>query len=169
MVAGGSPAAGYFLLLRQKKVPKEKATPVYRPCGVPEKNRNQAGLRNSHCVLRQSSPKPPHDCDFFRRRTGEGKSTAKTNSSVRVAHTQTKRQNSMGTLCPYTNSAFELIFEFRFSSPVPPPSSGVWSGVVGEDCLSTWLRSRSCEFRSRLARRATQGTSKRWRIGVAFF
>jgi hypothetical protein len=50
--------------------------------------------------------------------------------------------------------------------PVPPPSSGDWSGVVGEDCLSTWPRSGSCEFRSRLACRATQGTSKRWRIGV---
>jgi len=53
-VCRGSPAAGCFLLLRQKKVTKEKATPVYRPCGVPSKKRNQAGLRNSHYVLRQS-------------------------------------------------------------------------------------------------------------------
>jgi hypothetical protein len=28
--------------------------------------------------------------------------------------------------------------------------------------------STQCEFRSRLTRRATQGTSKRWRIGIAF-
>ena len=28
--AGGSPAAGYFLLRRQKKVTQEKATPVCR-------------------------------------------------------------------------------------------------------------------------------------------
>jgi len=56
-------------------------------------------------------------------------------------------------------------FWFALISPVPPPSSGDWSGDVGEDCLSTWTRSGSCEFRSRLARRATQGTSKRWRIG----
>ena len=34
-VAGGSPGAGYFLLLRQKKVTKEKATQVRRPFGVP--------------------------------------------------------------------------------------------------------------------------------------
>ncbi|OYY45503.1 MAG: hypothetical protein B7Y56_06185 [Gallionellales bacterium 35-53-114] len=59
--AGGSPAAGYFLLLRQKKVTKEKATPVYRPCGVPSIFHQQAGLRNSHDLLRshvlkQSSP-----------------------------------------------------------------------------------------------------------------
>jgi len=33
--AGGSPAASYFLLLRQKKVTKEKATPVCRRCAVP--------------------------------------------------------------------------------------------------------------------------------------
>ena len=61
--AGGSPAAGYFLLLRQKKVSKEKATPVYRPCGVPSLQHKQAGLRNSHDplrvhVLKQSSPNP---------------------------------------------------------------------------------------------------------------
>jgi hypothetical protein len=29
-IAGGSPAVGYFLLHRQKKVTKEKATPVCR-------------------------------------------------------------------------------------------------------------------------------------------
>jgi len=33
--AGGSPAAGYFLLLRQKKVPKEKATPIRHLFEVP--------------------------------------------------------------------------------------------------------------------------------------
>jgi hypothetical protein len=29
-IAGGSPAAGYFLLRRQKKIIQEKATPVCR-------------------------------------------------------------------------------------------------------------------------------------------
>jgi hypothetical protein len=33
-IAGGSPAASYFLLLRQNKVTKEKATPVCRPSGA---------------------------------------------------------------------------------------------------------------------------------------
>jgi hypothetical protein len=41
--AGGSPAASHFLLLRQKKVTKEKATQVYRPCGVPSISRKQGG------------------------------------------------------------------------------------------------------------------------------
>jgi hypothetical protein len=45
--AGGRPATGYFLLLRQKKVTKEKATPVRRPFGVPSLSRKRAGLRNS--------------------------------------------------------------------------------------------------------------------------
>jgi hypothetical protein len=45
--AGGRPATSYFLLLRQNKVTKEKATPVCRPCGVPSISRKQAGLRNS--------------------------------------------------------------------------------------------------------------------------
>src|SRR3989338_9590208 len=60
--AGGSPAASHLLLLRQKKVTEEKATPVCRPCGVPSLNRKQAGLRNSRYALRQSSPKPPLPC-----------------------------------------------------------------------------------------------------------
>jgi hypothetical protein len=33
-VAGAAPHAGYFLLRRQKKVTKEKATPVCRPSGA---------------------------------------------------------------------------------------------------------------------------------------
>ena len=57
---------------------------------------------------------------------------------------------------------------FAFHPPHPPPSSGGWSGDFGEHCLSTWPRSGSCEFRSRLTSRATQGTPQGWRIGVAF-
>ena len=61
--AGGCPAASHFLLRRQKKVTKEKATPVCRPYGVPSLRRKRAGLRNSHDplrghVLKQCSPNP---------------------------------------------------------------------------------------------------------------
>ena len=62
-------------------------------------------------------------------------------------------------------SAHKTAFHF----PCAPPSSAEWSGDFGEDCLSTWTRSGSCEFRSRLTRRATQGTAKRRQTGVAFF
>jgi hypothetical protein len=57
--AGGSPAASHFLLLRQNKVTQEKATPVCRAFGVPCVARLVRRLRNSHSVLRQSSPTSP--------------------------------------------------------------------------------------------------------------
>jgi hypothetical protein len=57
--AGGCPAASYFLLLRQNKVAKEKATPVCRRCAVPCVARLVRRLRNSRYALRQSSPKSP--------------------------------------------------------------------------------------------------------------
>jgi len=52
--AGGRPAASHFLLLRQNKVTKEKATPVCRPCGVPCVARLVRRLRNSHFVLKHN-------------------------------------------------------------------------------------------------------------------
>jgi hypothetical protein len=52
--AGGRPATSYFLLLRQNKVTKEKATPVCRPFGVPCVARLVRRLRNSHCVLKHN-------------------------------------------------------------------------------------------------------------------
>ena len=50
-----------FLLLRQKKVAKEKATPGRRPAcgGVPSATRLERGLRNSGFALRQCSPTSP--------------------------------------------------------------------------------------------------------------
>ena len=57
--AGGSPAAGIFLLLAQKKGTKEKGTPFRRPCGVPCVARQAGRLRNSAHGLRQSSPTSP--------------------------------------------------------------------------------------------------------------
>jgi hypothetical protein len=47
LIAGGSPAAGIFLLLRQKKGTKEKATPFHRPFGVPCVARQAGRLRYS--------------------------------------------------------------------------------------------------------------------------
>jgi hypothetical protein len=51
--AGGCPAASYFLLLRQNKVAKEKATPVCRPLrGFPALLDWPGFLINSHDPLR---------------------------------------------------------------------------------------------------------------------
>ena len=59
---GSAPdARADFLLLRQKKVAKEKATPGRRPAcgGVPSATRLERGLRNSGFALRQCSPTAP--------------------------------------------------------------------------------------------------------------
>jgi hypothetical protein len=89
--AGGSPAAGYLLLHRQKKVTQEKATPIRHPFGIPCVARLVRRLRNSHDplrvhVLKQSSPNSPDQPALLGDGTGEGK---------------TKIQNKrVGTMCP---------------------------------------------------------------------
>jgi hypothetical protein len=98
------------ILASPRKVTKRRRSPVYRPCGVPSKNHNQAGLRNSHYVLRQSSPTPPHDYDFSRRRTGEGRSKA-----VCAPRTPNqKKQNRVGFRPHSTFNFIEAIFDLRF-------------------------------------------------------
>jgi hypothetical protein len=56
------------------------------------------------------------------------------------------------------------VFSFGFFFPCAPPSSGGWSGDVGEDCLSA-----KREFRSRLTSRATQGTPQGRQTGGDLF
>ena len=51
----------------------------------------------------------------------------------------------------------------------PPPSSADEPGEVGEHCSNPERRRREVELRSRPAWRATQGTPKGRRMGVAFF
>ncbi len=53
--AGGCPAASYFLLLRQKKVAKEKATPGSSPFGFPAllANAGRCGTRARGCSTRK--------------------------------------------------------------------------------------------------------------------
>ncbi|MGH9875886.1 MAG: hypothetical protein ACRD9S_25825, partial [Pyrinomonadaceae bacterium] len=58
-VAGGSPAAGYFILLVQNKVTKQKDALPRRPCGVPYVPRQAGRLRNSRFALKQCSPTSP--------------------------------------------------------------------------------------------------------------
>jgi hypothetical protein len=58
-IVGGSPTASHLLLLRQKKVTEEKATPVRRRFAVPCVAQTVRRLRNSRFALRQSSPTTP--------------------------------------------------------------------------------------------------------------
>jgi hypothetical protein len=95
--AGGSPAASHFLLLRQKKVTKEKATPVCRRFAVPCVARLVRRLRNSRCALKQSSPKSPDQPPLLGGAQGKDKHKSKTLKSGRqqvAHHTEVDRQNN---------------------------------------------------------------------------
>ena len=54
-------------------------------------------------------------------------------------------------------------FWFPLFIPCAPPSSGGWSGDFGEDCLSTWPRSGSCEF----MRKPDQSSNAGYRVAAA--
>jgi hypothetical protein len=89
--AGGSPAAGYFLLLRQKKVTQEKATPIRHPFGIPCVARLVRRLRNSHDplrvhVLKQSSPTSPDQPALLGGAQGKAKRKSKTTEWAESAH-----------------------------------------------------------------------------------
>jgi hypothetical protein len=61
-----------FFCFAKKKVTKEKATPIHHLCEVPCVARLVRRLRNSHYVLRQSSPTSPDQSPLLGGRTGEG-------------------------------------------------------------------------------------------------
>ena len=89
--AGGSPAAGIFLLLAQKKGTKENGTPFRRPCGFPCVARPAGRLRNSAHGLRQSSPTSPGSAALLGGGKGElQKAKFKTELLVRAKPGQAK-------------------------------------------------------------------------------
>jgi hypothetical protein len=156
--------------LRQEKEPKEGDPRFTAPAGFPPKTAIKRGCGTR--TTSSDSPRLPLRMIAFFLGGAQGKVKQKIKSSVRYAHTKTKKHSRVDTMCPHPISILVLVLVLvsvlvlililflDLPSPHPPPSSGGWSGVVGEDCLST-----QCEFRSRLTSRATQGTSKRWRIG----
>ncbi len=97
---GGCPTASFFLLLRQKKGAKEKATPVRRCFAVPCVARLVRRLRNSRFALKQSSPKSPDQSALLGGTQGmekqnekpqtreEGSALLATKNLVRTAHTK---------------------------------------------------------------------------------
>ena len=62
-----------FFCFAKKKVTKEKATPIHHLFEVPCVARQLRRLRNSHCVLRQSSPTTPELSPLLGGGRGEGK------------------------------------------------------------------------------------------------
>ena len=135
---GGSPTASHFLLLRQKKVTQEKATPIRHPFGVPCVARL---VRLPHKLARSATrpraqtyssefPDPP---PLLGGGTGEGKAKTKIkNQSPRrwaqSAHLLIKKQR--GHSCPHKTA-------FEFLSPVRRLDISQTSGDLGEHCPSS--------------------------------
>ena len=136
--AGGSPAASHFLLLRQEKVTKEKATQARRPVGSLRCSPGQAAaelaLAAARQGLRQSSPTAP-------------------DLAVLLGGSHGGYCFAPGHLLKYPAPTTRFPYE--------PPSSANGTGEVGEHCLSlcrhaakaSCAAARSVEQR-RAARRA---------------
>ena len=119
-----------FFCFAKKKVTQEKATPIRHLFEVPCVARLVRRLRNSHCVLRQSSPKPPLVCELSRRRSGD--KIQKWSCVGMNAHAVFFKVGG-GALRPPTGSRLALpLTVFALRSPVPQPSSGGGSGNSDE-------------------------------------
>jgi hypothetical protein len=153
--AGGSPAAGDFLLCGQKKVTKEKAAPVCRSFGLPCAARRTGRLRNSRTGSTIAASRGRVCTSFLG-------NFARSRSARRILPVQLRcsaahrgvKFNTVGVRGVFlTNRGIPP------NSPCEPPSSTAKSGAVGEDCLSPRAVCEG-EFRSRPAWRAAQGTPK---------
>src|SRR5450759_5747747 len=101
-----------FFCFAKKKVTKEKATPVYRPCGVPCVARLLRRLRNSRFALRQSSPTTPDQPPLLG--GAQGMKSEKPKTVVWA-------QNRAHTTVPITQLlAISLYHLFAFEGGVPP-------------------------------------------------
>jgi hypothetical protein len=137
----------YFLLLRQKKVAKEKATPRYAAgfAGCPALLARPAAAQLGAAPLKQCSPKPPAAlrCSALH----EGDPENHLNAIAYGRNTETNGDRSV------------------LNSPWKAPSNAGLSGEVGEHCLRA-----QPELRSPRSRRVAQGTPPQAgrRPGVAF-
>ena len=116
---GSAPdARASFLLRRQKKGAKEKATPALRGrrCRLPCATREAGRLRNSGFVLRQSSPTSPGRTPLLGAARGGW-------------HTERNLERNVIQLAAAIRSVFNL--------PFASSSSAGRNGKKGEDCLRT--------------------------------
>ncbi|MBU1362839.1 MAG: hypothetical protein KKE51_03330 [Gammaproteobacteria bacterium] len=141
----------YFLLLRQKKVAKEKATPGAAPATpVPCATRNAGRLAKLACGSNNASRQPPAFLRCSAPSTGTPKASGLTISSQKTGfHGQPEKtaKNEIGHSGTQAQSRIVL----------PGPLRGaeqrrVWR-IKGEDCLRA-----KPEFRSPRQSRVAQGT-----------
>jgi hypothetical protein len=69
-------------------------------------------------------------------------------SEVRVCALCAHTVQIFGFAVRIAHTAFACGVDFELPSPVHRLDPSQTSGDLGEDCLSTWTRSGSCEFRS---------------------
>jgi len=104
---GGSPTAGYFLLLAQEKVTKEKGPPLYRPYGLPSdfrKNRAAAELALCAQTVLADFPRFLRKSEAVQRGFKEGGVTRKARGDVL----------GLSGLCP--DRVLKLLLGFPFSA-----------------------------------------------------
>ena len=158
LLAGGCPAASNFLLLRQKKVTKEKATRLSGSLRFasgdlrcPEKT--GVGANSLHCVsLKQRAALIP----FFRGIAGPDR-TGRAGNEIRTAEQPNSHRARVSTLNA-TNSIAgcagsacgkgTFYAQTRVSASVPAPASPVLAGpVLGEESR---IRAARCLSRRRV-------------------
>jgi hypothetical protein len=127
--AGGSPAAGHFLLCGQKKVTKEYAAPAHRPCGL-------------LCAARRAGRLPPKVTSFGARNSPSQIARGLRQSSPTTPEPAVLLGGSHGNTNQLACHGQKLLFDVRRKPtllrliPCAPPSSGVAPGDVGEHCAS---------------------------------
>ena len=148
LLAGGSPAATHFLLLRQKKVSKEKATRLSGSLRFTSGNlrcpgKTGVGANSLHCVsLKQRAALIP----FFRGiagpdRTGQAGNKTKTAEQPNSHRAQVSTLNATNSIAgcagsTYGNGTFyaQTWVSAPVSASVPAPASPVLAGpVLGEE------------------------------------
>ena len=149
----------YFLLLRQKKVAKEKATPGSAPATpVPCATRHVGRLRNSGYALRQSSPKAPDVPALLSASHGDPGEPSTTNGSAAYSACSPRQEHSLIL-------GLSVNRETPFGVPMRGAEQRRCWRKKGEDCLRA-----QPEFRSPRQRRVAQGTGVAGADpGVAFF
>ena len=136
-LTGAARRLGTFFCFAKRKYPKKRRPQSTIPSGFPACARLVRRLRNSHCVLRQSSPTTPDQPPLLGGGTGEEQLKNKSKS---------KPTSEANFICMhYVPTAFLLLTCLPLRTALIFYKQAV---QLGEDCLSTWLRSRSCEFRS---------------------
>ena len=188
LLAGGSPAASNFLLLRQKKVTKEKATRLSRSLRFATGNlrcpgKTGVGANSLHFVtLKQRAALIP----FFRGITGPDR-TGQSGNEIRTAEqpnshrAQTSAINATNSIACCADTACAK-GTFYAQAPVPAsesaPASPVLAGPVLDKesriraarCLSeASLRGPPLFWRSAGCPKRSEGTQTAGRLSFAYF